>query len=214
MGDARPILVLGTFNRKKGLELAQLFGPLGLTLVTLADCENPLEVVEDGETFTANAALKATLQAKHLGAWVLGEDSGLQVNALKGAPGVYSARFSGPGATDSSNNKLLLEKLDGVGLDKRTAGYACHMTLSDPGGMIRAESEGHCRGRIALQPRGTHGFGYDPLFEVLEYHRTFGELGPTAKAILSHRARAARRLIPALIELLDSDVLTLSPPKK
>jgi XTP/dITP diphosphohydrolase len=80
--------------------------------------------------------------------------------------------------------------------------------------MIRAESEGHCRGRIALQPRGTHGFGYDPLFEVLEYHRTFGELGPTAKAILSHRARAARRLIPALIELLDSDVLTLSPPKK
>lgn len=204
MCDQQPVLVLGTNNRKKGLELAELFGPLGLKLITLADCDNPIEVVEDGDTFTANAGLKATKQARHLGAWVLGEDSGLQVDALQGAPGVYSARFSGPEATDASNNRLLLEKLDGVAPAKRTAGYVCHMTLSDPSGAVRAESEAYCRGRIVSAPRGSHGFGYDPLFEVPEYHRTFGELGPVAKAILSHRARAARRLIPALVELLDS----------
>jgi XTP/dITP diphosphohydrolase len=204
MANVRPTLVLGTGNRKKGIELAELFGPLGLSLKTLADCDSPIDVVEDGETFAENAALKATQQAKHLGVWVLGEDSGLQVDALKGAPGIYSARFSGPNATDASNNQLLLEKLDAVALAKRTARYVCHMTLSDPEGTVRAESEAYCRGRIGLEPQGNHGFGYDPLFEVLEYHRTFGQLGSTAKAILSHRARAARRLIPALVELLDS----------
>ena len=204
MADEQPILVLGTGNRKKGIELAELFGPLGLSLKTLVDCMNPIDVVEDGETFADNAARKATQQAKHLGSWVLGEDSGLQVEALRGAPGIYSARFSGPGATDVSNNQLLLEKLDGVALAKRNARYVCHMTLSDPQGTIRAETEAYCCGRIGFAPQGSHGFGYDPLFEVLEYHQTFGQLGPTAKAILSHRARAARRLIPALVELLDT----------
>ena len=204
MPSAARTLVLGTGNRKKGIELAQLFEPLGLKLLTLADCPGAIEVVEDGDTFAANAALKATQQATNLGAWVLGEDSGLQVDALKGAPGVYSARFSGPGATDDSNNRLLLEKLEGTPLEKRKAGYVCHMTLSDPQGAIRAESEASCRGRIVFAPEGEHGFGYDPLFEVIEYHRTFGRLGPTAKAILSHRARAARRLISALVELVDS----------
>ena len=205
MADEQPILILGTGNRKKGIELAELFGPLGLSLRTLADCEDPIDVVEDGATFADNAALKATQQARHLGAWVLGEDSGLQVEALKGAPGIYSARFSGPDATDVSNNQLLLEKLDGVVLAKRGARYVCHMTLADPQGTVRAETEACCRGRIAFAPQGSHGFGYDPLFEVLEYHQTFGQLGPTAKATLSHRARAARRLIPSLVELLDSD---------
>ena len=118
MTDEQPILILGTGNRKKGIELAEQFGPLGLSLKTLADCESPIEVVEDGETFAENATLKATQQAKHLGTWVLGEDSGLQVDALKGAPGIYSARFSGSEATDASNNELLLEKLDGVVLEK------------------------------------------------------------------------------------------------
>lgn len=204
MADKQRILILGTGNRKKGIELSELFEPLGLTLNTLADCEDPIDVVEDGQTFAENAALKATQQARHLGVWVLGEDSGLQVDALKGAPGIFSARFSGPGATDESNNGLLLERLDGTPLAKRTARYVCHMTLSDPEGTVRAESEAYCRGRIGFEPRGSHGFGYDPLFEVLEYHRTFGQLGATAKAILSHRARAARRLVPSLVELLDS----------
>ena len=205
MADQQPILVLGTGNRKKGIELAELFGPLGLTLKTLADCEAPIDVVEDGESFAENAALKATQQARHLGVWVLGEDSGLQVDALQGAPGIFSARFSGPNGTDDTNNRLLLERLDGIPLAKRTARYVCHMTLADPEGTVRAESEAYCRGRIRFELQGSHGFGYDPLFEVLEYHRTFGQLGATAKAILSHRARAARRLIPPLVELLDSN---------
>lgn len=201
---AKPRLVLGTANRKKGLELARLFAPLGLAVETLADYPQAMRVVEDGETFAANAELKATQQARHLDRWVLGEDSGLLVDALGGAPGVFSARYSGPGATDESNNRRLLEALADVPGERRTARYVCHMTLSDPTGAIRTESEGTCRGWILHEPRGTHGFGYDPLFEIVEYHRTFAELGAAVKAALSHRARAARQLLPLLVALLDS----------
>jgi XTP/dITP diphosphohydrolase len=197
-------LVLGTHNRKKGLELAELLQPWGFQLLTLADVPNPLEVDETGDTFAANAALKACQQAAHLQRWVLGEDSGLAVDALDGAPGVYSARFSGPTATDESNNRLLLEKLGSTPLEKRTAHYVCHATLSDPAGNIQAEAEGYCHGRIRFEGSGTGGFGYDPLFEIVEYHSTFGELGPAVKAALSHRARAIRQLIPALLRLIDS----------
>src|SRR4051794_25478264 len=185
-------LVLGTHNRKKGIELLELLGPWGFRLITLADVPNSIEVEETGETFAANAALKACEQARHLKRWVLGEDSGLAVDALKGAPGVYSARFSGPNATDERNNQLLLEKLGDLPLERRTAHYVCHATLSDPDGNIRAESEGYCSGRIRHAHAGAGGFGYDPLFEIVEYHRTFGELGPAVKAALSHRARAIR----------------------
>lgn len=198
------MLVLGTANRKKGLELAELLAPVGIELRTLADFPDAISVVEDGHTFSANAARKAVDQARHLDRWVLAEDSGLMVDALGGAPGVLSARYSGPDATDESNNRLLLSELANTPLERRTARYVCHMVLSDPSGVIRAESEGCCRGRILLEPRGTHGFGYDPLFEIVEYHRPFGQLGPLVKARLSHRARAAGRLIPQLIELVDS----------
>jgi XTP/dITP diphosphohydrolase len=192
------ILVLGTANRKKGRELEDLFAPLGLEIKTLADLPQAISVAEDGETFAANAILKATRQARHLGHWVLADDSGLMVDALDGAPGVHSARFSGPQATDQTNNRLLLEKLSGVPLPQRTARFVCHMALSDPSGVVRAENEASCRGRILLAAAGSGGFGYDPLFEIVEYHRTFGELSPLAKACLSHRARAARLLIPAV----------------
>jgi XTP/dITP diphosphohydrolase len=200
---ASPLLVLGTRNRKKGQELAEVLLPVGLQLSTLADFPQAIEVVEDGDTFAANAALKAVGQARHLGLWVLGEDSGLMVDPLGGAPGVYSARFSGENASDESNNRLLLQRLGDLPLEQRGAGYVCHMTVSDPSGTIWAESEGTCRGRILFSGRGNHGFGYDPLFEIVEYHRTFGELSPLVKACLSHRARAARLLIPQLIRLID-----------
>lgn len=198
------LLVLATGNRKKGIELAELFGPFGLEVRTLADFDSVAEVVEDGDTFAANAALKAVAQAKHLGLWAIGEDSGLAVDSLGGAPGIYSARYSGPDADDESNNRKLLETLRDMPLERRTAHYVCHMTLCDPSGAIRAESEAFCRGRIGFEPKGTHGFGYDPLFEVIEYHRTFGQLGPQSKAMLSHRARAARSILPRLVELLDT----------
>ncbi len=199
-----PLLVLGTTNRKKGEELHELLAPIGIELRTLADFPDPISVVEDGQTFADNATLKAVQQARHLGQWVLGEDSGLTVDALDGAPGVFSARYSGPDADDDSNNRRLLEQLGETPLEQRTAGYVCHMCLSDPSGTIRAEGEGHCRGRILFELRGTHGFGYDPLFEIVEYHRPFGELGPLAKACMSHRARAARILVPKLAELIDT----------
>jgi XTP/dITP diphosphohydrolase len=197
-----PCLVLGTANRKKGRELAELVEPLGLKLLTLADFPQALDVEEHGDTFAANAALKATLQARHLGQWVLADDSGLAVDALGGAPGIYSARFAGPGATDEDNNRHLLERLAGVPLEQRTAHYVCHVTLADPTGEIRAEAEDTCHGRILVEPLGTAGFGYDPLFEIIEYHRTFGELSPLVKTCLSHRARAMRRLRPSLATLV------------
>jgi XTP/dITP diphosphohydrolase len=198
------LLVLGTGNRKKGQELGQLLALVGLELRTLADYPQAIDVVEDGDTFAANAALKATQQARHLGQWVLADDSGLMVDALDGAPGVLSARYSDPGATDAGNNQKLLEALRDVPREKRGAQFVCHICVADPSGAIRGESAASCRGRILPTLRGSGGFGYDPLFEIVEYHRSFGELSPRVKACLSHRARAAGRIVPCLIELFDN----------
>lgn len=197
-----PPLVLGTANRKKGIELTELLTPLGLEVLTLADCPRAISVAEDGETFAANAALKAALQARHLGQWVLADDSGLCVDALDGRPGVFSARYAGPEADDDANNRRLLDELGDTPLEFRAARYVCHMTLADPSGTLRAESEDYCHGRIVFADRGTGGFGYDPFFEIIEYHRTFGELSPAVKACLSHRARAVRRMLPDLHRML------------
>ena len=196
------ILVLGTRNVKKGVELAELLAPCGLVLKTLADFDEAVDVVEDGDSFAANAALKATQQARHLGHWTLGEDSGISVAALDGAPGIYSARFSGEDATDESNNQHLIETLGQTPQEKRLAHYTCHMALSDPNGDIRESVECHCHGRIRFEAAGTAGFGYDPYFEVVEYHKSFGQLGEKVKSILSHRARAMRQLIPKLRRLI------------
>jgi XTP/dITP diphosphohydrolase len=195
------LLICGTGNRKKGAELAELLGPFGFTLKTLADYPQAIEVDEAGASFAENAALKATRQAAHLNTWVLADDSGLVVDALDGRPGIYSARFAGPGATDALNRRKLLDELAGVVLARRTAHFACHVALADPTGQLRAEASGACHGRIIMDERGAHGFGYDPLFEVVEYHRTFGELGPAVKTVLSHRARAIEALLPALLSL-------------
>jgi XTP/dITP diphosphohydrolase len=200
------LLVLGSRNRKKLLELAELLEPHGLLLKTLADFSEAIDVEETGDTFAANARLKAVEQAKHLKQWVLGEDSGLSVDALGGQPGVFSARFSGPGATDERNNELLLEKLRDVPLEKRSAHYTCYAALSDPDGNVRAESEGTCRGRILLTPSGSGGFGYDPLFEIIECHQTFGELSPAVKAVLSHRSRAIRQIVPQILTLIANGI--------
>ncbi len=195
-------IILGTHNEKKGIELDELLRPHGLTVLTLREFENPLHVIEDGDSFAANARKKAVEQARHLGQWVLGEDSGLVVDALGGAPGIHSARFSGPDADDESNNENLLAQLEKVPLAKRSAHYRCQVALADPEGIVRAESSGECHGRILHQAIGSGGFGYDPLFEIVEYHRTFGQLGSAVKAVLSHRSRAIRALSPRLVTLL------------
>jgi XTP/dITP diphosphohydrolase len=191
-------LVLATRNLKKLRELEELLDLPDLELVTLDAFPHALDVDEVGDSFAANARLKATLQARQLGEWTLGEDSGLSVEALGGAPGVYSARFAGPRATDEDNNQLLLQRLAGVPQAERTAFYTCHAVIADPTGNVRAEAVGTCRGRMRDQPAGSGGFGYDPLFEIVEYHRTFGELAPAVKRAISHRARAIRQLKPLL----------------
>ena len=197
-------LVFGTNNRKKGIELAELLAPYNIEVRTLADFDKQLDVVEDGLTFLDNARKKAVEQARFLNAWVLGEDSGLSVDALNGAPGVISARFAavdGNNASDDENNRLLLEKLANLPLEKRTAHYTSVVVLSEPSGTVQGEATGHCRGRILFEHSGDGGFGYDPLFEVIEYHRTFGILPPVVKRAISHRARAVRKLIPKIVEL-------------
>jgi XTP/dITP diphosphohydrolase len=202
-GSSDP-LVIGTRNRKKCAELADLVSPHGFSVVTLDEFPNALDVVEDGDSFAANAALKATQQSRHLGRWVLADDSGLEVEALGGAPGIYSARFAGANATDEENNAELLKRLGDTPLERRAARYVCHVTVADPSGAIRAESHDVCHGRIRFELSGTNGFGYDPLFEVVEYHRTFGELGPHVKRAISHRSRALRAIIPKLVGVLDA----------
>jgi XTP/dITP diphosphohydrolase len=195
-------LVLGTTNRKKGIELAELAAPLPVKIQTLADFPEAREVDETGDTFAANAALKAVQYARQLGQWVLADDSGLCVDALDGRPGVFSARYGGASASDEDNNRRLLEDLAGMAIERRSAHYVCHATLADPSGQIRAEAEELCHGRILLAPQGSGGFGYDPLFEIIEYHRTFGDLSPEVKACLSHRARSLRKILPIIEALL------------
>lgn len=197
-------LVIGTTNPGKARELEELLAPHHFAVRSLRDVGSTLDVVEDGDTFAANARKKASEQAVHLGRWVLADDSGLEVDALGGRPGVFSARYAGQAADDAANNRKLLEELAAVPPPKRSAGYYCHVAVADPTGAIRAETTGICRGRILAEGRGTNGFGYDPLFEIIELHRTFGELGPAVKSALSHRARAMRAIVPLLDRLAAS----------
>lgn len=197
-----PLLVVGTRNQKKLGEIRQILGDLPLELHDLSGYPGAPEVVEDGDTFEANARKKADVPARHLGRWVLGEDSGLVVPGLNGRPGVYSARYAGKQGDDEANNNRLLAELAPLPDDRRAAYYVCTAALSDPQGAVRAVTEGRCHGVIIDERRGTGGFGYDPLFLIPEYHRTFGELSPTVKHALSHRARALAQLRAPLWQLL------------
>lgn len=195
-------LVLATTNAHKAGEMAQMLVGLGTELKTLRDFTTALEVEEVGHSFAENAACKAAQQARHLGQWALAEDSGLVVDVLDGAPGIYSARYAGIKATDLENNERLLDNLADTPTVERAAHYVCHLALADPTGQIRAASEAACHGRIGYQARGNFGFGYDPLFEIVEYHQTFGQLGPLVKAVISHRARAMRQLWSQIEQLV------------
>ncbi len=205
-----PTLILGTRNKKKGLELAQLISPPWettprlerLNVQTLDDVDSTIDVVEDADTFAGNARKKASETARTLGRWVLADDSGLAVDALEGAPGVYSARYAGTHGDDEANNQKLLAELSNVAEENRGAAFICTLALADPDGNIRLEAAGACRGRITRGRSGAHGFGYDPLFLIPEYHKTFGELSPLVKSHLSHRARAFSQLRPGLDRLI------------
>ncbi|MFN9720673.1 MAG: RdgB/HAM1 family non-canonical purine NTP pyrophosphatase [Planctomycetota bacterium] len=194
-------IVLSSRNKKKAREVSEILAPAGFVVVPVTDFPDVPEVEEDGTSFAENAAKKASLVARHLSRWVIGEDSGLQVDALGGAPGIYSARFSGEEATDESNNEKLVRELADVPDALRGAGYVCSVALSDPSGNIRIACEGTCRGRILQTPFGAGGFGYDPYFLIPEYHETFGQLSSVVKHRLSHRARAFAKFLPLLRNL-------------
>jgi XTP/dITP diphosphohydrolase len=202
-------LILATRNIKKGREMIALLAPpweatsrlSKLKVLTLAEFPDLPETVEDADTFAGNARKKASEAATALNVWVIADDSGLAVDALGGDPGVFSARYAGVHGDDDANNRKLLDALKDVPEDRRGAAFVCTLALSDPSGQIVAEAEARCRGRIIHELRGPDGFGYDPLFLIREYHKTFGELGPIVKHQLSHRARAFAQLRPKLERL-------------
>lgn len=181
----------------------------GVDLVSLDDVGVVGEPVEDGLTFETNARIKARFATRATGLPALADDSGLEVDALDGAPGIRTRRFAGPNATDAENNAKLLRELASVPPSRRGARYICVLALAlpdpgSPGGLRLLGRRGTTRGRIALELRGGHGFGYDPLFEPareLPGGRTFGQYTADEKDAISHRGRAARRMIPVLREL-------------
>jgi XTP/dITP diphosphohydrolase len=196
-------------------ELRQLLHPAPVELVTLDDAgvAPGHEPVEDGPSFGANARIKARFYARLTGELTMADDSGLEVDALGGGPGIHTRRYSGPGATDERNNAKLLDELAGSPPERRGARYVCVLSLADGrrmavgprGGIpIVAETRGTCRGRIATVPRGTGGFGYDPIFEPATEPpggRTLGQWSAAEKNRISHRAGAARRMADRLAAL-------------
>jgi XTP/dITP diphosphohydrolase len=190
-------LVIATRNAGKLKEIRRLLSPLGVEVEGLDDLACPIEVVEDGDSFVANARKKATEIAAATGRLTLADDSGLMVEALAGAPGIYSARYAGIEADDSANNRKLLQELSGIPPEGRTAAFVCAMALVAPDGACR-EFSGRLSGRILEGPRGSGGFGYDPLFLVPEYGKTLAELSLDIKNRISHRGVALRQVIAEL----------------
>ncbi|MFO7768226.1 MAG: RdgB/HAM1 family non-canonical purine NTP pyrophosphatase [bacterium] len=188
--------VLATGNPHKAQEIRDLLGDVPIELRTLGELGLTLQVEEDGSTYRANAMKKADAAARKAGLPAIADDSGIEVDALDGAPGIRSSRFAGEGGDDPLNNALLLERLDGVLPPDRTARFVCVAVWMPPpeGEGEPAVFRGEWEGRIAERPSGSEGFGYDPLFLVPEEGRTVAELGEEYKREHSHRARAFRAL--------------------
>ncbi len=195
-------LVLATHNKGKVRELRTLLADTDWEILTLSEFPRAPIVTEDGVTFRDNAIKKAREISHALGEVTLADDSGLEVDYLNGAPGVHSARFAGYNGNDAANNEKLLRLLKGVPWEKRTARFRCVVALADPSGKV-VTTEGVCEGLITNEPRGENGFGYDPLFFVPEYRKTFAELDGSIKNSISHRARALRKVKKLLQEFIN-----------
>jgi XTP/dITP diphosphohydrolase len=190
-------LVIASKNKGKIREIRQIYADLPVAIVEQADLP---DVVEDGNSFSANARKKAVEIARHTGKWALADDSGLEVDALGGAPGIHSARWSGAG--DEANNDKLLAELRDVPPPARTARYRAVVVIADPQGRVVAEADGACEGLIGFVRKGTGGFGYDPLFVVPQFGQTMAELPSETKHSISHRGEALRRLRTPLTQAL------------
>ncbi len=204
---ARPRLLVATRSSHKLRELRELLRLDRGELVSLEELDIPGDPVEDGETFETNAALKARFGARASGLPTLADDSGIEVDALDGGPGVRTRRYAREDATDQDNNRKLLGALAGLPPERRGARYVCVLALALPevhgprGGLPVTLARGTCRGRIATEPKGTGGFGYDPIFEPASEPpggRTLGLWTPAEKHAISHRSAAARRMTPHL----------------
>ncbi|OXM86894.1 RdgB/HAM1 family non-canonical purine NTP pyrophosphatase [Paenibacillus rigui] len=204
MRQLGPEIVIATRNAGKVKEFEPMFRSQGIALKSLRDFEDMPDIVEDGDTFAANALIKARTIALRLGVPVLADDSGLCVDKLDGAPGVYSARYAGEHASDEANNRKLLDQLkkqaaDSNGSDNEQgmlspARFVAALCLVDAQGEPIAEAEGACPGWIIAEARGDQGFGYDPLFYIPAFHKTMGELTVQEKNEISHRGLAIRAL--------------------
>jgi XTP/dITP diphosphohydrolase len=195
-------ICLGTTNRGKQREFLELLADWPGEIVLPQDLGLSLDVAETGTTFAEIAAQKARAYARAAGMPALADDSGLEVDALGGAPGIHTARYAGPGASDEDRYHKLLAELGDIPPEGRTARFRCAVAIADPDGGIGI-AEGTCEGRIAFEPRGQHGFGYDPVFLLPERRETMAELPAEVKNRISHRARALRAARPLLDALLD-----------
>lgn len=194
-------IVVATKNAGKVKEIAGYFAELPVRVRSLAECGDYPDVIEDGTTFEENAIKKATEYAKATGCFCLADDSGLEVDALNQAPGVYSARYAGEQATDLENNKKLLKNLQDVPPEKRTARFRCALVLADPNGKVLLTESGTCEGIILETGRGSDGFGYDPLMFIPRLNKTLAEISMEEKNQISHRGQALRNLTKKLPEI-------------
>ncbi len=190
-----PEILIATKNSNKTKELKELLSNSNVLLKDLNEIPNISEVLETGKTFTENAVLKAQSYALQTKMWSLADDSGLEVEALNGAPGVFSARYAGESATDEERIDKLLREIDETFDDQRRARFVCAIAVSDAQGEIKFIAEGICNGIISVKSIGTNGFGYDPIFIPDGFTQTFGELSGEIKQKISHRARAIAKII-------------------
>lgn len=186
-------ILIATKNKGKAKDFESIFGPLGYTVKTLDDVASHLDVEETGSTFEANAILKAEALANELNTIVIADDSGLEVDALNGEPGIYSARYAGEAKSDDANMDKLLANLEGVPAEKRTARFVCAIALAQPGKKT-VTYRGTCEGVVANERRGEYGFGYDPIFFVPAQNKMMAELTPEQKSAISHRGAAIQKL--------------------
>jgi XTP/dITP diphosphohydrolase len=191
-------IVIATKNVGKVKELADILADLPVNLRSLNDFENIFEPEETGVDFIENAVLKARSYALQTGLWAVADDSGLEVEALGNAPGVFSARYAGENATGEERIDKLLGELNKTRDENRKARFVCAMAVADDTGEIRYVAEGFCAGRIVAAPRGSNGFGYDPIFVPEGFSETFGELAGDVKREISHRAHASKKIIAYL----------------
>ena len=194
-------LIISTSNKNKLREFKELLQEFPFTILSLEDFPQIPPIVEDGKTFYENALKKATTVAQRTGKLTIADDSGIEVEALGRKPGVTSARFAGEDASDDENNAKLLKDLEAVPPEKRGACFKCVLVAAPAEGKT-SFVEGECKGTIIHEPRGEHGFGYDPLFLVPEFKKTFSEITPEEKNKISHRACALRKLLEILPQYL------------